>query len=513
MKRLAPGRVRRALVALNEWRQNAQPQKSMHIWGLLALLEKGVSKTTFARFEESDDFAFWDRYFKDSSHNDNYPYVDPLTRTRRIKSHPHSNVATARKQTFENTWGAAISQVSGTVTQWKLATNYATSFKDLALRKGGVVHRAPVVDLAVWLFRGEEFPEDATARTLEERFRTRFPQDQPDYATIFEFRDEAPEQLFTDSKPSDSDYQRAIDEALLPGEGTPAPMPTPAKKSEEGTIAPDDYVLLQVQELLGVGSSGIILRGAPGTGKTWYAHQIAQKLVKDPAKHIFKVQFHPSYGYEDFVEGYRPTERTKSGFEIVNKVFLDACGEASKTDGLVVLIIDEINRGDPARILGELLTYIERGYRGEEFHLPYSGKRSTVPPNVVVLGTMNPFDRSITELDMALVRRFDHVDLKPQSEVVGQFLEQNGGFTAAQIDRVTKWFDEIQGLVSPQGIGHTYFKDVRRPEHLRTVWRYRILPFCESTLELDDAAKTNLIKSFEAMYADVVGQQAPDQPR
>jgi len=493
----------------------------MHLWGLLALLEKGVSKTTFAKFEESDDFAFWDRYFKDSAHNDRYPYVDPLTRTRRIKSHPHSNIATARKQTFENTWGAAISQAKGLATEWRLANNYATIFRDLALKKGGIVYRCPTVDLAVWLFRNEEFPDTATAREVEERLRSRFPQDQQDYSTTFDFRDEGADQLFTSAAPLDSDYQKAIEEVLLPGEGMPTPTPIVRKVAEPKgggedyalQIASDDYVLLQVQELLGIGSSGIILKGAPGTGKTWYAHQIAQKLVKDPTKHVLKVQFHPSYGYEDFVEGYRPTEKTKSGFEIIDKVFLDACKEAQHADGLVVLIIDEINRGDPARILGELLTYIERGYRGEEFHLPYSGKRRAVPPNLVVLGTMNPFDRSITELDMALVRRFDHIDLKPQSEIVGQFLERQGGFTAAQIARITQWFDDIQGLVAPQGIGHTYFKDVQRPEHLRAVWRYRILPFCESTLDLDDASKANLVSSFESMYADVVGQHAAEPPR
>jgi MoxR-like ATPase len=481
----------------------------MHLWGLLALLEKHVGKANFSPFEEKDDFAFWDKYFKVQSSDAKSPYVDPLTRTRRIGTHPHSNVATARKQTFENSWAAGLSTVEGGTTKWKLANDYAKTFRQQAAVKAGVPSRIPVVDLGVWLFRGEEFPDDATAKTIEERFKERFPQEPADYDAVFEFRDEKPDQIFATSTPSDSDYAKAIEETLLASGGPPTPTTPATAPSEQDALAADNQVLLQVQELLAISSSGVILRGAPGTGKTWYAHQIAKRLVKDAKKHIFKVQFHPSYGYEDFVEGYRPSEKSKSGFEIIDKVFLDACEAAAKTDGYVVIIIDEINRGDPARVLGELLTYIERGYRGEEFHLPYSGKKASVPANLFVIGTMNPFDRSITELDMALVRRFDHVDLEPSSEAVASFLEASGGFTPQQINRVTKWFDDVQNIVTPQGVGHTYFKDAKRPEHLRAIWRHRILPYCESILELDETTRTNLVRSFEAMYADLVGQQGP----
>ena len=90
----------------------------------------------------------------------------------------------------------------------------------------------------------------------------------------------------------------------------------------------DDPILVQVQQLLGLGTSGIILTGVPGTGKSYYANRIAKHLVKEPLSDIFRVQLHPSYGYEDFVEGYRPDENSQSGFKIVDKTFVLACRRA-----------------------------------------------------------------------------------------------------------------------------------------------------------------------------------------
>lgn len=502
MKRIAPSRVRRAVIAINEWWQAAPSQGAKHLFGLLALLEKGVGKKGYTQFEEEDDFAFWDKYFRVPGQDSDSPYVDPLTRQRRIKTHPHSNVATARKGTFSKSWEAADFGVDANRTIWKLADDYAERFRQRALRKAQSIHRVPVVDLAAWLFRSEAFPDDATAKTLEDRFRKQFPQDPADYNHIFEYRDESPEQIFVSSTPAAGEYEKAIEEALV----TTVEPPGDAKTSVGPGLDDDDSILLQVEELLALNTSGVILRGTPGTGKTWYAQRIATKLVTDPDKHIFTVQFHPSYGYEDLIEGYRPTENTKSGFEVVDKVFLEACALAETIDGRVVFIIDEINRGDPARVFGELLTYLERGYRNKSFRLPYSNRERRIPPNLLVLATMNPFDRSITQLDMALVRRFDHIDLYPSGESVGRFLGMSDQFSPKQIELVTSWFETLQRLV-PNGVGHTYFLGVTRPEQLRAVWRYRIWPYCESILELDSSMRENVRKSFESMYADLVGQQ------
>ena len=206
-------------------------------------------------------------------------------------------------------------------------------------------------------------------------------------------------------------------------------------------VEDDDAIYVQVKELLDLGTSGIIFRGCPGTSKTWYAKQIAYKLAAK-TEHIYQCQFHPSYGYEDFVEGYKPDESAKAGFQVIDKIFLAACEEASKVGTYVVFIIDEINRGDPARVFGELLTYIEHGYRGDRFRKAYTGDEATVPKNLVVFGTMNQYDRGIAQLDLALTRRFDHIDLKPDTEKVEAFLGENGNFSG---DRDPPRFQVVRG--------------------------------------------------------------------
>ena len=199
-------------------------------------------------------------------------------------------------------------------------------------------------------------------------------------------------------------------------------------------IDEEDPLYLQVRELLKLNSSGIILRGVPGTGKTWYARQIARRLVRDASDRVFEVQFHPSLGYEDFVEGYRPNEESRSGFSVVPKQFTLACDRArTLPNEYFVYIIDEINRGEPARILGDLLTFIEQDYREREFILPFSNRAFSIPRNLIVIELMNPYDRSVTQLDSALVRRFDHIDVEPSSERVGTFLEETGVFDSTRV--------------------------------------------------------------------------------
>ena len=262
-----------------------------------------------------------------------------------------------------------------------------------------------------------------------------------------------------------------------------------------------------MQKLLGLGTSGIILTGVPGTGKSYYAKRIGKHLVKEPKTDIFKVQFHPSYGYEDFVEGYRPDESSQSGFKVVDKTFLIACQRARELapeNRFVVLIVDEINRGDPARVFGELLTYIERAYRGEDFTLPFSGKPFSVPENLVMLGTMNPYDRSVSQVDAAFVRRFDHIEISPSREVAETLLEKSEGFTPQQITDIGAWFDTAQRLV-PFGIGHSFFADVKNVDHLKLVWQYRMRPAAVHAVELNDGAIGNLTASFEALIRRLDG--------
>lgn len=182
-----------------------------------------------------------------------------------------------------------------------------------------------------------------------------------------------------------------------------------------------------------------ILYGPPGTGKTYLAEQAVRELAAQaafgaPFSSLTQEQtavitrgsdedgplvrmcsFHPAYGYEEFLEGYRPRgDGGQMRFELRDGIFKRLCTDARRRPHLrFYLIVDEINRGDIPRIMGELLTVLEKSKRGKPILLPMSGEAFHVPENVYLVGTMNTADRSIALLDTALRRRFGFVELMP----------------------------------------------------------------------------------------------------
>jgi uncharacterized protein YnzC (UPF0291/DUF896 family)/DNA polymerase III delta prime subunit len=507
MKQIRADRVALALTNLADWKGRVHSQGSTHLFPLLALLSAGagVAAVPVAFNETPDEFAFWDRYFRLESADAAKPYFNPITLRYAEAGFPHSNSATIRKNTFAGKWKAASLSREGDQEKWMLSGDYAEIFRDKVLSKGNDISRVPVVDVAVLLFRNEQFADDASARSLETRFRTVFQQQDADYDRIFVFHDEEVTRIFDESS-SVQNYEAAIKDSLVAdirsAKGLAAIPTSPAEMDL------NDPILTQVQKLLHFGTSGIILSGIPGTGKSYYAKRIARHLVKDSERDIFRVQFHPSYGYEDFVEGYRPSEEATSGYKVVDKTFLDACSRAEelRLEGdLVVVIVDEINRGDPARIFGELLTYIEQDYREQTFLLPFSGDPRVIPKNLVLLATMNPTDRSIAQIDAAFVRRFDHISVEPSREVVETLLEDAKGFDESQVTLIGDWFDNAQKLL-PFGLGHSYFARLASVDDLLTVWRYRIKPVVEVALALSDQGATdNIERSFDALIRRLEG--------
>jgi len=230
-----------------------------------------------------------------------------------------------------------------------------------------------------------------------------------------------------------------------------------------------------------------ILQGAPGTGKTYVATKLAHWWAGQSGR-VVSVQFHESYGYEDFVHGIRPRHDDNSGnarFVAEDGVFLRFCETARRSAARHVLIIDEINRAKTARVFGELLWLLE--YRDETITLQY-GQEFSIPPNVYIIGTMNTIDRSIALVDYALRRRFAFVTLWPvrdgKSVVLNAWLKSHGIGNAEEIDRLfvalnTAIAEKEEALM----LGHSYFmvEDARKAgrfddDLLDFIWRTQILP-------------------------------------
>lgn len=213
----------------------------------------------------------------------------------------------------------------------------------------------------------------------------------------------------------------------------------------------------------------LVLQGPPGTGKTWLAKRLAYALIgfKDERR-VVSVQFHPNLSYEDFVRGWRPGRDGR--LELVDGVFLEAITAAQAEPSLpFVVLIEEINRGNPAQIFGELLTLMEDSKRDkdEAMRLAYprvARERVYVPKNLYVIGTMNIADRSLALVDLALRRRFAFFDLDPRlNEIWEKWLIEKFGFENGlvreirdRIEALNKQIAADDRLGSARRIGHSY---------------------------------------------------------
>jgi len=334
-------------------------------------------------------------------------------------------------------------------------------------------------------------------------------------------------------------------EQLMAVAPDPEPGGPPVKPAK---ALPLDKKLVQLGERLEERKQ-LILYGPPGTGKTFTARrfllhwllsaegQQAAEILADGARsraewlrlttacsggvaQVTMVTFHPSYGYEDFVEGFRPVETHEAGLRLalVDGIFTRVCNVAGKhPEKPFVVFIDEINRGNLPRIFGELVTVLEADKRDTAVVLAQSRKTLVVPHNVYIVGTMNTADRSIKVLDAAIRRRFAFHELMPDSALLG-----GQRFGDLALDDL---LDHLNGLIvknvgREKQVGHSFFlvddEPVTDVEEFAKRFRYEVIPllqeYCYEDYRalaeflgpeiVDEAAQTIRVESVE--QADVL---------
>jgi hypothetical protein len=261
--------------------------------------------------------------------------------------------------------------------------------------------------------------------------------------------------------------ERPPEEELTEGE---------AKTLEE--VARETYLPIeQLEEWVGLldgPKPQALFYGPPGTGKTFVARGLAEHLAGASGE-VLCVQFHPSFSYEDFIEGLRPVVADgQIRYEVRRGLFTSFCERARSKRGRYVMLIDEINRAELGAVLGELMMLLE--YREDRVQLPYSQERFGIPRNVVILATMNTADRSLALVDFALRRRFHAIEMRPDRDVLSAYLAK----VDEPPDLVLKFFDIVQQRVgSPDyAPGHSYWmKSDLSPAGLDRLWRFELRPY------------------------------------
>lgn len=251
----------------------------------------------------------------------------------------------------------------------------------------------------------------------------------------------------------------------------------------------------------------LIFCGAPGVGKTFAAKRLAYSMMgRQDDSHIQMIQFHQSYSYEDFVQGYKPTT---NGFELKNGCFYEFCKIAeANPSGKYFFIIDEINRGNLSKIFGELLMLIEDSHRGEQIKLTYSGEPFSVPKNLYIIGMMNTADRSLAMIDYALRRRFAFYTMEPafDNDTFKKYqVSLNWPLLNKTIDTIKNLNEEIANDPSLKKgfcIGHSYFCNFKAPDDaaLKGVILYEIIPMIEEYW-IDDDTK---LEKWETQLKEIV---------
>jgi len=378
-----------------------------------------------------------------------------------------------------------VQDLSGTGTRAALGSFLLMAFdpykypvyKPTPVSKAVSLTQTPLGDLDVGQLHAfamtffDRFLNEAKQRGLE--LRDRLDAQAHIYCVTSYAREEWPQAL------KDRLHQYWQDGVTLPDSTSlPPPSSDPlADLAQRLLLEPTSY-LKRIDRLLR-SKRQLIFYGPPGTGKTYIARELARHYAGDPDR-VQIVQFHPSYAYEDFVEGYRPQRVDgQPGFELVAgplKRLADLAMEQPEVPH--VLLIDEINRGNVAKVFGELYFLLE--YRNEEIRLQYSAEPFALPENLWIVGTMNTADRSIALMDAALRRRFYFVpffpDQPPIQGLLRRWLEANKpdlDWVADVVDAANQQLENRHAAIGP-----SYFmKPDLDEEWVSVIWEHAILPY------------------------------------
>ena len=270
----------------------------------------------------------------------------------------------------------------------------------------------------------------------------------------------------------------------------PGPRPghdaseTPTLERLAETLLWDVEHLRKIERLLR-DKRQVIFQGPPGTGKTYVARKLAACLAGS-SQRVRMVQFHPSYAYEDFVQGFRPTlgKKGRHGFTLRDGPLIEAANAAREAaEEIHVLVIDEINRGNLSKVLGELYFLLE--YREAQMHLQYSDELFSLPENLWIIGTMNTADRSIAVVDLALRRRFHFVEFHPDKPPVEGLLREwldayahDMSWVADVVDLANEKLSERHAAIGPSYFMRADLDD----ETVQRIWEHSVLPYIEEQL-------------------------------
>ncbi len=262
--------------------------------------------------------------------------------------------------------------------------------------------------------------------------------------------------------------------------------PKPTLASLAAKLFLPEAFLQEIEQLLKE-KRQVIFQGPPGTGKTFLAQALAEHLAESNGT-VTRIQFHPSYAYEDFVEGFRP-KADGQGFDLRKGPLVRAAKQAESVQNANhYLLIDEINRGNLGKLFGELYFLLE--YREHTMQLQYSDEPFSLPKNLYIIGTMNTADRSIALVDLALRRRFAFVDFHPDKWPVDRLLRDWLKANAVNMTADMMWVADIVDRANAKlddrdaAIGPSYF--MRKPDlteaDVRRIWKSEVIPYITERL-------------------------------